>query len=372
MVAVLGMTTAFRPRSAYAPRDVVNAPLLKTSITQRSKQRGDSADVSAWLANHWYRHLVANFYAEPPAVVRIETLEQARELFPLNPVPEWAAKRLRASSQSSPTLWWVAPQSAPLLALEAKLLEFLGSRSGTALEGKLQRVNAPQALAMWAAEHAAFEARAAAGWRSHQPDAVQVCWRGALGHFAELLPCSPKLREEMAFESQVMRHCLGQFNDRKALSGGYGEHYAAAIEGGRMRLFSYRTHTGQAHITVSANVTADGQLTVDQIKGKHNRPPIARYSEEVLQFLRTLGTAMTTPPDALAMGLVHLPSGWARASDAHQPEDQIFIAHHHPSLFAQMQQHCVAAQWLVAARDPKLLKGMPLHAPVAHALGVQP
>src|SRR5260370_38069032 len=83
----------------------------------------------------------------------------------------------------------------------------------------------------------------------------------------------------------------------------YGEHYAEACEQGRLRLFSYRTGTAQPRITVSAQVRDDGRLRIDQIKGKQNRPPIARYLADVLALLNHLDTDGEAPADALAMGI---------------------------------------------------------------------
>ncbi|NHZ89413.1 hypothetical protein F2P45_10350 [Massilia sp. CCM 8733] len=353
-------------KSAYGARDVVNAPALKDAIVRRSAQRGDAPDVAEWLANHFFRYAVGNLDAPEPALVRIASSEQARALFAPAAVPPWVTARL--GKDAGGAMWWVAPAGPELLATEAKLVEFLGARQGTALDGKLQRINCRQALALWSAEHAAFEAKSAAGWREHQPGAVATRWQGEAGSVLELLPSSPLLRAEMAFESQAMRHCLGQFSDRRALSGGYGEHYAAACEAGRMRLFSYRGGNGHAHITISAHVADDGRLRFDQIKGKLNRPPVERFHSELLAFLRSVDSDVHTPPDALAMGMVRLPSGWAMVDDASGEADQLFVARHFPALFARLQAPSVLAQWIAAARAPEQLQGLALDPGVAHAV----
>lgn len=59
--------------SAYRPRDVVNAPDIKQRIRERSAARGDSQEIAAWLANHFYRHVIGNLDADPPAVQPIST-----------------------------------------------------------------------------------------------------------------------------------------------------------------------------------------------------------------------------------------------------------------------------------------------------------
>nr|WP_284508714.1 hypothetical protein [Delftia tsuruhatensis] len=357
--------------SAYRPRDVVNAPDIKQRIRERSAARGDSQEIAAWLANHFYRHVIGNLDADPPAVQPISTQAELLRLHRRTEPAAWALERLRAHAARQPPLhespaagasaplWWVEPDSAPLLALESRLLEFLSTRRGTALQGKLQRINCPQALARWTLEHLAFARKSESGWAEHRPGAVRPLLRGQLGVFVEFDAQSPDLRAEMAYESQMMRHCLGQFSARGALRGGYGEHYAEACEQGRLRLFSYRTGTAQPRITVSAQVLDGGRLRIDQIKGKQNRPPIARYLADVLALLNHLDADGEAPADALAMGIVRRPAhllasghtgAWCAASELHTEAEQLWLLQAHPALLEQLDIRSPLMQWLVAAR----------------------
>lgn len=360
-------------RGTYGARDVVNAPAIRSAIDRRSSERSDPEEVRAWLLNHFYRHVVGNLQAPAPAVQAVTQREQAQALLKPAPVPPWALARLgetpaRHAPMPAIPLWWIDPEADAVLALEARLVEFLLSREGTALQGKLQRVTAPQALALWAEEHAAYEAKAAAGWREHEADAVALVWQGEQGHFIEFRPDSAHLRAEMAYESQMMRHCLGQFASRRSLAGGYGEHYAKACEQGRMRLFSYRTASHVPHITISAHVREDGRLAIDQIKGKQNRPPIERYQGEVLALLNQLSTCEDASPDALQMGIVRTAQGWCAVRDVVHEQDQLRLVQARPALVRELPAPSPLVQWLVAARDPALLQGLPLAASVAAAL----
>ena len=220
------------------------------------------------------------------------------------------------------------------------------------------RVNCPQALVQWEVEHAALTAKISAGWRDSKPDALAPAWQGQLGTFMELLPTHSALRAEMAYESQMMRHCLGQFAQRRTLSGGYGERYAAACETGQIRLFSYRTGQAMPHITISAIVRDGGTLEIEQIKGKQNRPPVARYRDELLGFLNSLPTSEHAPADALQMGLVRIATGWCHVSELTHEEDQLAVLARAPSLIAELSQPAPLLQWLIAARDPDLLQGI--------------
>ncbi|WP_208451910.1 hypothetical protein [Burkholderia anthina] len=356
------MTAALR-RAGYAPRNALNADALKAAIAARSTARGDADAVRAWLLNHFYRHVVANF--EPART--IASLDEARHALGHVAPPEWVARRFGPAAKMAGTphadapapVVWVDPSDQALLALEATLVEFLESRKGTGLDGKLDRVNCPQALALWEHEHAQMVARVARGWRESRPDALRTWCDTPNGRFVELLPDSALLREEMAFESYVMRHCLGQFADRRALTGGYGERYAQAIETRTLRLLSFRDPNGQPHITISVAIRADGSVDVDQVKGKQNRPPIERYVGDLLTCLNALGTTDHTPDDCIAIGVVRTASGWCRIEDVTGAAAQARLVARHPQLFARLAAPTPTVEWLVAARQPELLSQRP-------------
>lgn len=370
--------------SAYKARDVVNAPAIKQRIKARSAERGDAADVATWLGNHFYRHVVGNLQADEPEVLRIADPQQLQTLMGRQESPAWALERLarRQAGFDLPDLWWVQPDSAALLTLETRLVEFLSTRKGTSLEGKLQRINAPQALARWTLEHLAFEKKQNSGWVEHSQEAVQGLLRGHLGTFVEFLGKSPKVRQEMAYESQMMGHCVGQFANRKSFSGGYGEHYADGLESGRMRLFSYRTGSAQPRITVNAFIQKDGKLQIEQIKGKQNRPPIARYAPDVVTLLNHLPLNDVVPEDAVAMGIVRRPpevlqthpelAPWCSVQELQTDSEQLWLMQQHPSLLPQLNLQSPLMQWMVAARkdslDSEVIERMPKSAALKHTL----
>ena len=137
-------------QTAYLARNVVNAPEIKARITERSRQRGDSQEIATWLQNHFYRYVVGNLVAPPPAVQPLYTVDDLQQRYRNGP-PAWAmAVVARAATAhkdgAEPALWWIHPEGDAIAALEARLLEFLQSRVGTSLEGKLMRINCPQAL----------------------------------------------------------------------------------------------------------------------------------------------------------------------------------------------------------------------------------
>lgn len=341
----------------YAPRNALNADALKAAIAARSRTRGDNDAVRAWLLNHFYRHLVANFEPARP----IDSIDDARDALGDRPVPAWVHARLgtlhKASGNAPAPVVWVDPAAPELLALETRLVEFLESRTGTSLDGKLDRINCPQALALWEKEHALMAARIERGWRESQPDALVERLGTPNGRFVEFRHDCPLLRAEMAFESYVMRHCLGQFADRQALTGGYGERYAEAIEAKRLRLISFRDTQGQPHITISLIARAGGKSEVEQVKGKQNRPPISRYVDDLLACLNALDTSDETPPDCIAIGIVRTESDWRRIEDVMDAASQAKLIGRYPRLFVRLAAPTPVVEWLVAARQPELLRG---------------
>lgn len=344
-------------RNAYAGRDVMNAPKIKTAIQQRSEQRGDAPDVSAWLLNHFYRHVIGNFQSDDPAVMqKITTVAQAN--VHLRTVPDWVQRKLKDKTH---TLWWIHPEHAELLQLEERLVEFLCSRAGTALDGKLMRINCPQALARWQLDHDRMAQRARDGWQSHHPDALECVLKTEEGGFYELLPTSHNLRAEMAYESQCMRHCLGQFEHSKSLRGGYGEHYAKECEAGKLRLFSYRVGE-QPRVTISAHVDEDGRLRVEQIKGKQNAPPVEKYHMHLVAFLNHLSfyqVQKDASTDVLAMNIVNTPNGWLHARDVTDEADQLHIMKYAPELSSLMTLHSPLVQWLGVVHAPNAQYDLP-------------
>ncbi|HCC1020311.1 TPA: cytoplasmic protein, partial [Salmonella enterica subsp. enterica serovar Paratyphi C] len=44
----------------YKPRNIINAPNVKSSNFSRSQQRGDSENIQRWLSNHFYRWIIGD------------------------------------------------------------------------------------------------------------------------------------------------------------------------------------------------------------------------------------------------------------------------------------------------------------------------
>ncbi|WP_439896559.1 hypothetical protein [Burkholderia ubonensis] len=86
--------------ASYQPRDVVNAPDIKAAIARRSAERGDPADISAWLANHFFRWIIGGFEQARP----LHSLADYRAVAGADqPAPEWLVRRFM--SRAATTRW---------------------------------------------------------------------------------------------------------------------------------------------------------------------------------------------------------------------------------------------------------------------------
>ena len=243
-----------------------------------------------------------------------------------------------------------------MLALESRLVEFLSSRRGTALEGKIARVNCPQALALWEKEHAERRSRIERGWRQSDERALRTVLEFPEGRPVEFDSANPLLRAEMAYESYVMRHCLGQFADRRALTGGYGESYAQAVTQGKTRILSLRDKQGHPHATISLEIFPGRQPRVEQVKGKQSRPPVERYVDAIILGLNEIGTGLETPDDCLSIGIARTDTGWRRIEEIADPDGQARLVARYPEALSRFATRSPLAEWIVAARKPAILK----------------
>lgn len=344
-------------QTAYRGRDVVNAPQIKLAIAARSSQRGDSAALAAWLANHFFRWTVGCFEPAEPVTSAEQYLAWSGE----TALPAWLAQGL-AAAQSGRDFFYIDPNHERLLELERKLVEFLHARVGTRMEHKLQRLTCPQALALWSTEHERMQHRSRREQEARSGPGLREILRVDHGRFCELIADSPDLREELVYESLHMRHCLGQFENRRQRSGGYGEHYAREIAAGRLRVFSLRDVHNRPHVTISLRVGPRG-LSVDQIKGKQNRVPHSRYVGDALRLLQRLEPLPEACPDCDAIGLVHetdsdgSAGGWRSFTTLHDEGRVLSMLARRPYLLEQIETPSAAMRWAAISMAPAQVAG---------------
>lgn len=336
----------------YKPRNIINAPNIKSSIISRSQQRGNNENIRRWLSNHFYRWIIGDL----PHVYPVRSIEDYAVYFGADTeIPTW----LRPKLGGDEGFYYLNPQHPQLLAMERDLLEFLSSLEGTRLGAKLQRINCFTLLEMREAEHLKMQRLRDQGWYPSNCDALKPMMSLNNGEWVELDAVSPDLRSEMAYESWHMQHCVGQFDNQGALSGGYGDYYARQIEHGKLRLFSLRDGNNIPHITISLVVNNDG-LSIDQIKGKQNRHPIKKYAADVLSLLQELQPHPERHADCEGMGIVYEETpeytGWKFITDIHDFNFLLNVLHNNFHLMEHFPTPPVALQWLLLHSAPDALR----------------
>ncbi|NTF46335.1 DUF1266 domain-containing protein [Rhizobium rhizogenes] len=279
-----------------APRDVINAGLIRDAIIARSRARRDHPDIRRWLETHFFRWVIGCFEHALP----VTDAKAWHICVGAQPVPNWFQAKLAAGVQG---MIYIDAEHNLLREQEARLVEFLHSRLDTRLAGRFQRISFAAADEAWRKDHERMRRKRTRGWWPSHRQVLTEIITTPNGRFVELRGSGDLLRAEMAYESFHMQHCLGQFANHDRLEGGYGEQYAKGCEEGRIRLFSLRDANNHPHVTISL---ADdlGDWSVDQIKGKQNSVPATRYMPDVLLLLNNLRPRPNDSTDLMFLGLV--------------------------------------------------------------------
>ncbi len=123
----------------YKPRNIINAPNVKSSIFSRSQQRGDSEIIQRWLSNHFYRWIIGDF----PHVYPVRSVADYAVYFSADAeIPAWLAPKLGGDER----FYYLNVQHPQLVAMERDLVEFLSRQEGTRLK---LNYSASTALPCW-------------------------------------------------------------------------------------------------------------------------------------------------------------------------------------------------------------------------------
>lgn len=296
-------------------RDIVNAPELRESIINRSQQRRDDPEITQWLSKKLYDHLLKDFNP----VFIVNSIEAWKSCLPQHPIPEWFAKKL--IQQPDASMLYLDPFHEKILELERPIVEFFQSRLHSNIKGRFINMTIEQVMQAWHKDHEAMKKRLAKGKWDSSPQAVKAIFQGQTGQFFEIDAIGPLLRQEMAYESWHMQHCLGQFEDLISLTGGYGEQYVQAKEQGEKRYFSLRDEFNKPHVTISLEFDGNNWL-IEQIKGKQNDVPIRKYADDVLDFLNEIQPHNAQCYDTAQMGILYKSELYPSESEENHTDEQ--------------------------------------------------
>jgi hypothetical protein len=176
-------------------------------------------------------------------------------------------------------------------------------------------------------------------------------------HVVKFLPHHPELSLEMARESALMQHCLGEFDNVQKAEGGYGSYYYGLIQKKEITLYSLRDEKNMPHATISINYK-HGEPWLDQIKGKQNQPPVARYVPASVAFFNHLKLQQNYHPDCLAMDVVFVKGTSQELSKITDEATQQQLIAYNPTLIHKLPNPSKSSLWLATLRNPKEMENI--------------
>ncbi|CAA6826266.1 MAG: Unknown protein, partial [uncultured Sulfurovum sp.] len=229
-------------------------------------------------------------------------------------------------------------------------VEFLGSRDKR-LVHKFPRMTVAQVMQKHQQEHIRMIAKKRK-YIETSKEALEHVFTFENLHVVKFLPHHKELSLEMARESVLMQHCLGEFDNVEKAEGGYGSYYYGLMQRKEITLYSLRDEKNMPHATISVSYKR-GEAWLDQIKGKQNQAPIARYVPASVAFFNHLKLQQNYHQDCLAMGVVFVKGRSEQLSQITDESMQQHLIAYDPSFIYQLPNPSKSSLWLVALRDPK-------------------
>jgi hypothetical protein len=271
-------------------RNVINIDEIKSHLSHFSQDKKLSVPIDTWLQKTFVRWLINHFTEVQvvESVARYQLLVQAD-------VPSWF------TPYSSIEFIYIHIRNPTFVDTLNTCVEFLSSRSEK-ITHKFPRMTVVQVMEKHRQEHLRMQERQRK-FIETSGEALEKIFSFENLHVVKFLPHHPELSLEMARESALMQHCLGEFDNVQKAEGGYGSYYYGLIQKKEITLYSLRDEKNMPHATISINYK-HGEPWLDQIKGKQNQPPVARYVPASVAFFNHLKLQQNYHPDCLAMDVV--------------------------------------------------------------------
>lgn len=319
-------------------RNVINIEEIQTYLSRFSQEQQLTEAIDSWLQKTFVRWLV-NYFTE---IQEVETLAQYKALVK-GEVPDWFRP------YSSTTFIYIHIKNPIFVDTLNTCVEFLSSRN-TKISHKFPRMTVEHVIEKSRQEHLRMQKRQRKYIETSGEALAHIFTFGHL-HVVKFLPHHQELALEMARESALMQHCLGQFDSVEKAEGGYGSYYFGLIQREEIALYSLRDEKNMPHATIAVG-SKRGVPWLSQIKGKQNRPPVARYVPTCVAFFNHLGVQHNYHPDCLAMGVVFVQG---RSEELSKIEDESIQQHliaYNPAFVHQLPKLSKSSLWLAALRNP--------------------
>ncbi len=325
-------------------RNVINIEAIKEYLHTYAKERNLSLAVSSWLQKSFTRWLINYF----PEVQKVESIERYEQLMQQKP-PTWFKPK------NGLEFIYIYIQNPTFFDILNTCVEFLSSRSQKVVH-KFPRMTVEHIMQKSQEEHQRMLKRRER-YIETSKEALEIVFRFKNLHVVKLLPHHKELSLEMARESALMQHCLGEFEDVENAQGGYGSYYFGRIQNQEITLYSLRDEKNMPHATISVSYKR-GEAWLDQIKGKQNRAPIAKYVPACVAFFNHLKVKHHYHQDALAMGVVYVKGRSEALCNIKDESTQQQLIAYDPSFIKQLPNPSKSSLWLAALRNPKEMGGL--------------
>ena len=323
-------------------RNVINIEEIERSISSYIKEKSLAPEVSAWLQKTFLRWLI-NYYS---VVQEVRSIERYKTLVK-GEIPSWFHP-----GDAKVAYVYIDLKHHKFQELLEKCSEFLSSRPKN-IYHKFPRFTVEHVLKKWKDEHEKF-LRKEKIYKETSRDGLRIVFSFEDLHIVKFDHMHHELSLEMARESALMQHCLGEFENDEEGTGGYGEYYYKLIKEKEIELYSLRDAKNMPHATI-ALFEKDGTLWLDQIKGKQNVAPVARYVPACVSFFNTLGVHYNYHSDTLRMGVVCVDGQSKKIQEICDERTQQFLVAYDAQYIEFLPNPSTATKWLASLREPKIV-----------------
>ncbi|CAA6813700.1 MAG: Unknown protein [uncultured Sulfurovum sp.] len=323
-------------------RNVINIEEIKEYLHNFSKEKKLSEPINTWLQKTFVRWLINHFME----VEIVESVERYKTLVNAE-LPYWF------TPHSSIQFIYIHIKNPTFVDTLNTCVEFLGSRSEK-IAHKFPRMTIEHVMEKHRQEHLRMQERQRK-YIETSNEALEKVFSFENMHVVKFLPEHKELSLEMARESALMQHCLGEFDNVEKAEGGYGSYYYGLIKSKEISLYSLRDEKNKPHATISVSYKR-GEAWLDQIKGKQNQAPVPRYVPASIAFFNHLNLQQNYHADCLAMNVVFAKGKSQELSKITDEATQQHLIAYDPSFINKLPNPSKSSLWLVALRDPKQME----------------
>jgi len=326
-------------------RNIINIEEIKKSISLYAQEKKLSVPIELWLQKTFLRWVINHF----PYFQIVHTAERYKVLLKVN-APSWFDEH-----SSSIEYLYIDMEHQYFQEILTKCSEFLGTRDKK-VEHKFPRMTVEQVLKKWQDEHDKMLNRSKV-YKETSKEALQSVFKYDDLELVKFLHDHKELPLEMARESALMQHCLGEFDNDETGEGGYGEYYIDLIRKQEIELYSLRDEKNMPHVTV-ALYQKEGVYFLDQIKGKQNCSPVERYVPACVAFLNALDVHYNYHNDTLGMGVVFVQGKSQRVKEITDEDTQQFLVSYRSQFIYELPNPSKATFWIASLSQPMELENL--------------